>query len=279
MPSPILLEANSGSLPVLPSHRNSGLEIVFIERGHLRWEIEGKLYDIPPGSVFFTFPWERHGSVEEFEPGHLWHFVVLAMKGAPPRRTEFPPELYLSSDERGAILRALQSARCRHWMPGARIPWLVLALIREFRGASNCGRGTVRRLAAQLLAEMAEELSRPIPALPFATSTVRRIRIFLEELERRPEEDWTLDEMADRCKVGRSQLAEIVLSLTGDPPMTHLRRLRVQSARRLLRETPASVTDIALKSGFSTSQHFARIFLQFTGCTASAYRRRHRPSS
>jgi AraC family 4-hydroxyphenylacetate 3-monooxygenase operon regulatory protein len=276
MPSPILLEANSGSLPALPPHRNPGLEIVFIERGHLRWEIEGRMHDLVPGSVFFTFPWERHGSVEEFEPGHRWQYVILAMNNRLSRRPSLPPDLAFSRGESEMVLRGLRAAGRRHWIAGERIPWLIRVLIEEFRSQKEAAAGTVRRLAAQLLMEMAGDLSRPVAEPPFATSTVRRIRLFLEELERHPDVGWTLDGMAARCKVRRSHLAEIVLFLTGDSPITHHRRLRIQRARTLLRETEKSITEIGHDCGFFTSQHFARIFRQFSGCTASTYRLRHR---
>jgi transcriptional regulator GlxA family with amidase domain len=51
----------------------------------------------------------------------------------------------------------------------------------------------------------------------------------------------------------------------------------VERARRLLRTTNLSVTEIALACGFASSQHFARVFQQFTGVTASAYRQHGPP--
>ena len=57
----------------LPVHQNGGFEVHYIAKGHLHWEIEGRPFLVAPRSVFFTFPWERHGSCVDFEPGHLFH--------------------------------------------------------------------------------------------------------------------------------------------------------------------------------------------------------------
>lgn len=54
------------------------------------------------------------------------------------------------------------------------------------------------------------------------------------------------------------------------------RRARVRTAERMLAETDAPITTIALELGFATPQHFATVFRQETGLTPSAYRARKR---
>src|ERR1700678_1382016 len=83
-------EWGSGSVRELPPHRNAGLEIVYVSQGHLRWQIENRVFEPGPGSVFYTFPWELHGSVDEFEPSHHWDFVILSIVGDQPSRPWAP---------------------------------------------------------------------------------------------------------------------------------------------------------------------------------------------
>ena len=47
-------------------------------------------------------------------------------------------------------------------------------------------------------------------------------------------------------------------------------------AERLLRETDENATDIAMRLGFSSSQHFSRLFRRYNGLTPSDYRREQR---
>lgn len=53
---------------------------------------------------------------------------------------------------------------------------------------------------------------------------------------------------------------------------------RVRAAERLLRETDASVTNIAVEVGCATSQAFSALFQRRRGETPTAFRSRHRPT-
>jgi transcriptional regulator GlxA family with amidase domain len=64
---------------------------------------------------------------------------------------------------------------------------------------------------------------------------------------------------------------------TGDSPLHYLNRLRVEKARRMLRIDRTPITEIALECGFCSSQHFARIFREFSGVTAQEYRQNKLP--
>jgi AraC family transcriptional regulator len=83
--------------------------------------------------------------------------------------------------------------------------------------------------------------------------------------------------MAARLQLRRTRFSALFHHYTGDAPLHYLLRLRVEQARRLLRRTDRSVTEIALACGFASSQHLARIFHQFTGVTASVYRQHGAP--
>ena len=41
----------------LTPHKNRGMEITYIEKGMLEWEVEGVAEKVPQGSIFFTLPW------------------------------------------------------------------------------------------------------------------------------------------------------------------------------------------------------------------------------
>jgi len=84
---------------------------------------------------------------------------------------------------------------------------------------------------------------------------------------------WSLEEMADRCGMGRTLFAECVKLVSGDTPIRILTRKRVDRARHLLSSTNKSMTDIAFQCGFSSSQHFATTFKAFTHSSPTAYRK------
>ena len=52
----------------------------------------------------------------------------------------------------------------------------------------------------------------------------------------------------------------------------YIRTIRIEEGKRLLRETPRSVTEIAYMTGFSSSQYFAKCFKEAIGMTPKEYR-------
>ncbi|MDD5708482.1 MAG: AraC family transcriptional regulator [Kiritimatiellae bacterium] len=59
----------------------------------------------------------------------------------------------------------------------------------------------------------------------------------------------------------------------GVPPGNYLQSLRVEKAKDRLCAEQAEITDIALSTGFASSQYFAHVFRKFTGLTPTQYRR------
>jgi signal transduction histidine kinase/DNA-binding response OmpR family regulator len=59
----------------------------------------------------------------------------------------------------------------------------------------------------------------------------------------------------------------------GTTPIEYLQRYRINQAKRLLKETQQTITEIALNVGFSDSGYFGRIFRRETGMTPEAFRR------
>jgi transcriptional regulator GlxA family with amidase domain len=46
----------------------------------------------------------------------------------------------------------------------------------------------------------------------------------------------------------------------------------VEKAQELLRETQKSITDVAMETGFNSSQYFSTVFRRYTGYAPARYR-------
>src|SRR5574340_1227727 len=107
--------------------------------------------------------------------------------------------------------------------------------------------------------------------------------MFLDDLALHPEHlslDWTVDAMADSCGLGVTQFVHIVKQLTNMTPAHFVNHCRLDHASRLLRrDAAASVTDIALTCGFSSSQYFANAFRKKFDCTPTEFRRKFNEGS
>lgn len=261
----------------LPSHRNPGLELVYQHRGGIRWEVEGRVATAGPGQLFFTLPWQRHGSFEERIPGGEWFFVVLAVTGGQRRSAKSfgLPDPYGLPDR---VVRPL--ARRLVQASGTTLPTTdrFRVLIRELvsLATARLPAGTQPRhraqeavLAAALFLELEACLSLPSWKEPVVPVRVRR---WLSETRNEPAESFSLDRAARQCGLGRSQFSHWVRRRTGDAPGTYVHRMRCRLGSELLRQTNRTVTDIAHACGYPSSQYFARVFRRFQGCTPTAWR-------
>jgi AraC family L-rhamnose operon regulatory protein RhaS len=264
----------------LLEHRNAGLEVVHVVAGRTRWKIGRREFDLRPGDAFYTLPWEVHGSVRAREPGLVIDFVVLRLgrNYARPRDTfAFHPSLGWSARESRRLSRALARRRSRAMPAGPRLPWLLDQLVGLGPGRSDGPLPLTRSLVGATLAELAR-LADASPARrrstdPVDASAALRVAAFLDGLPGVCDRPWTLASMAAACGVGRTRFGQLVREQTGDTPILALNRARIARAERLLRDTDRPITRIAHECGFSSSQYFARLFREYVGEPASAYRR------
>lgn len=82
-------------------------------------------------------------------------------------------------------------------------------------------------------------------------------------------------EIARRVGVHPRHLARTFRDLMGCTVGEFLRRQRIEVARRLLTESPHSLSQIAYRSGFADQSHLTRTFKRYVGSTPLEYRRRN----
>ena len=98
-------------------------------------------------------------------------------------------------------------------------------------------------------------------------------------LHNRPADPWSLERLARQVGVSRSSLAEHFSALIGQPPMRYLTRWRLQLACRMLCDTTAKVSTVALDVGYQSEAAFSRAFKALTGTSPATWQRRQRTSS
>ena len=101
----------------------------------------------------------------------------------------------------------------------------------------------------------------------------RRICSAMNFIERHLEENPSLDEIARATSFSKYHFHRIFKNLTGESVGEFTRRLRLERAACMLRFSPrASVTEVAHRYGFSSSQNFARAFRKHFECSPSEFR-------
>lgn len=95
----------------------------------------------------------------------------------------------------------------------------------------------------------------------------------LERMHERPDQPWTVDDLAREVGLSRSALHERFMQTLGDPPMHYLASWRIQLGSRLLRESNRTVATIALEVGYESEAAFSRAFKRMVGMPPAAWKR------
>lgn len=131
-------------------------------------------------------------------------------------------------------------------------------------------RGVAQAIAVHL-ARNYTELSAPTngsSALP--AFKLRRVTDWMAE---HLAEEFNLARLAGQVGMSEFHFNRLFKRATGVPPSQYQIKLRMDAARRLLRETELSVIRIGNEVGYSNPSHFARIFRKESGLSPSDYRR------
>ena len=84
---------------------------------------------------------------------------------------------------------------------------------------------------------------------------------------------WTVDELGREVGLSRSALADRFIRLIGTPPMHYLASWRMQVAMQELRNTSASLAQVADMVGYESEAAFSRAFKKAVGTAPATWRR------
>lgn len=259
----------------LTPHKNRGMEITYIEKGALEWMVEGVAEKVPSGSIYFTLPWQVHGSVNPREPDNtIWHALFHLEEDYPEPRDafKFPKRLGFSNAEMKTLSAVFAGTR-RHSFPATpALRGLMPTLIAELQSTHELRDAHTATLLRAILVELKRVITGEVVAAGSLTRSEQHVQALIANLPARCDQPWTLAEMADECGIQRTQLNKVFQKLTGGTPMEYLFRIRMERAKTLLRETDIKIIDIAMECGYATSQYFANTFKQAVGLTPSEYR-------
>jgi AraC family transcriptional regulator len=132
--------------------------------------------------------------------------------------------------------------------------------------------GAMLQLAAALLRMREGKQAQPRTSL-LADWQIRRVERHMSD---RLMDDVTLEDLARLVDLSPFHFARSFKNSTGETPLRHFMRRRVERAQELLSGTSMSITDIAHACGFASSQHMATVFRRLVGATPGGYRRERR---
>jgi AraC-like DNA-binding protein len=108
----------------------------------------------------------------------------------------------------------------------------------------------------------------------FRASGDPRIAVALEAVHANPAHQWTVAELAGAAALSRSAFARRFSDLLGTAPLAYLTDWRMALARERLRDTDATLAEIAESLGYASEFSFAAAFKRHTGIAPGRWRNR-----
>ncbi len=262
----------------LDAHRNEGVEIVFLETGKMGFTVDKRQFDLGPGSLTITRPWQLHKlGNPNIGPGRLHWLIVDVGVRRPNQDWRWPDWLVLTAEDLATLTRKLRHNEMPVWKS---TPEIAQTFQRISQGILEWGQPhAVSRLIINLnqlfIAVLGALTAQQTGENPDLTSRRRTVELFLKDLAENPastQELWTLDQMAKQCGMGVTAFSKYARELVNTGPMEFLNQCRLDRAAKQLREHPdSSVTDVAFANGFNSSQYFATCFRRRFKMTPSQF--------
>ena len=162
---------------------------------------------------------------------------------------------------------------------GAAAEWIrsTLQYAAQEVSVGRPGSETVLAKLSELL--FVETVRRHVEALPDGQTgwlaglrepyVARALALLHRDISRR----WTVDDLGREAGLSRSALADRFIRLIGVPPMHYLANWRMQVATQKLRNTSASLAQVAELVGYDSEAAFSRAFKKAFGVAPAAWRR------
>ncbi len=249
-------------------HSHNFFELLFVIEGAITYEFTdhaplhitgGSFLIVPPGIRHrgqgnIRTPVKLFGVTCKSETSQAETLTPLTAQNINDTRQLFLTNS-LSVRECGRELRAsvtrLSQLVKRH--SGRDLPALVQARLR----AASC----------TLLIEAAIQLqSRPETG---SSAIVTATRKFIEQ---NCTDQLQISDVVRHIGYSRARIFEMFKAGTGMTPNDYLLRCRIQKACEMLIDPEKPITDVALETGFTSSQYFSQVFRKYTGMTPSHYR-------
>ena len=249
--------------PPLADHSHPGMmEISYLARGTQNYWMGKTCFRMSGGDLFVTFPDEPHSTGPDPEHCGLMFWMILELPESPDNFMGLPTK------QARAYWEGLRNFPHRHCSAG---PGLQPILDGVFRTAA-AEQTPLRRARMHLgiLEYLLEILSlaqrEPVRALS------PEMAIVVEHIESHIDEPLPVERLARESGLSIPRFKSRFRAEAGFPPAEFVLRRRIERASRLLSSTQATVLEIALQSGFTSSQYFASAFRRVTGMTPTAFR-------
>lgn len=270
-----LKKNNSIQLDSFPETTSETIRIYYVIDGKFEWIIHEQHHILYPNDAVLILPGQKFSGVRGFlDIGTISWININIDKLDDAGKLVFGKWSGLSEKERVAIGNSFVMHR-RLVLLNIKEVGAIIEHIQEELCKQEIGYTTkVNHLIDDLFIVMSRGLTLQNN---FGRDFPQTFMKLEQSLRKNLSYQWTVEEMAVLVGLGTTAFNEKVKNYSGFSPLNYLINIRISEAIRLLKREDKNVTDIALETGFYSSQHFSTTFKKLTGYTPSEFRKKNLP--
>lgn len=250
------------SFSKLQTHGHYTMEFTVILKGRQQFFVKDQCHTIFGGDIFMTTPHEPHGNqgLTQEVCEYIWFQFDLSA----------PPEEFLGLRPPHSIFLHQQLLNYRQRIKRAGQADLS-ALRRSFYLLASDSQQE-QLLGHNLFLQFVISNLCPTEAPPETDTGSPDIQEAAAYIHAHLLEDLSIDTIARQINLSPARFKVKFKEQMGITPHAYILSLKIDTAKNLLKNPEASITQIAHMLNFSSSNHFSAVFKKYAGCTPSHYK-------
>lgn len=259
-------------LDSLPESATDYIRIYYVIEGKFEWSIQQQQYTLFPGDVALILPGQKFGGEKGFLEIGCLSWIYVSVNKLETGETIPGAWSNLSESENITIgkilLHSNTSVLSKFTEAGRILQYIGNEMLNQEIGFFT----RINQLIDELFINITRHLTKQKNSgRDFPKAFMQLEQILRQDLSHQ----WTVEEMAALVGIGTTLFTEKVKNYSGFSPINYLINIRIAEASKLLKNQYVSITDIALDTGFYSSQHFSTTFKKLTGYTPSDFRKKY----
>lgn len=253
---------------VFPGESHDFWELLYVDKGTVEVTAGERFHRLVRGQTIFHCPGEFHALSAA---GAAPDLVVAGFACESPDMDFFRQRVTVLQPEERALLARMVAESAGAFSTPLNDPSTLELCRRPLQPF-----GSEQLLCAaleELLIRLRRRQVEPLPQTVQRAEDGGTLAQVLDYLNRRLDQPLTLEQICRDNLVGRSQLQKLFHAQTGGGVMACFTQLKIQAARRMIREGRMNFTQISAALGFQSVNYFSRRFRLSTGMSPSEYAR------
>lgn len=265
---------------IFEGERHDFWEMVYLDKGEADIGADEKVYTLRQGDIIFHKPHEFHSIWANHATGP--NIAIVSFSCASPAMRFFRRQLlHLNAAQRQILHRIIVEGRALFgpMLDNSQLPGLGGVVRADAPlGAEQMIQTSLEQLLITLLRDNTPAAHRhPAPRLNQEDEALRVTQLLQGYMREHLTGELRFEDICRYSGLGATALKELFRRYNGMGPMAYYQHLRMEHARRLLREGRLNITEIAAALGYPSIHGFSRAFKTITGMTPTEYARSVQP--